>query len=319
MHNICGMYGDRTVAVVIPALNEQQAIGSVIHSIPEFVDHIVVIDDGSTDGTADAAREHGAEVISHGRNRGVGAAFDTGRRHVLSLKSDIMVNMDGDGQFDASDIEKLVRPVAEGSAEFVTASRFKDPGLYPKMSRTKFLGNRMMSRLVSRLTGRRFYDVSCGFRAYSREALLRLNLFGDFTYTQETFLDFAFKDVSILEVPVEVRGTREFGRSRVASNLFRYAWQTMKIIVRTMRDYRPLRLFAGVSTILAVAGLVPAVFLAVHYANAGSFTPHKWAGFLAGFLFVFSGMSFLLGFILDMFARMRMNQEEILAHLRKRD
>ncbi len=263
------------------------------------------------------ARERGAEVISHGRNRGVGAAFETGRRRALALHSDIMVNMDGDGQFDPADIVKLVGPVADGSADFVTASRFKDPDLYPEMSRTKFLGNRMMSRLISRLTGRRFHDVSCGFRAYSRTALLRLNLFGEFTYTQETFLEFAFKGMTILEVPVEVRGRREHGSSRVASNLFRYTWQTMKIIVRTMRDYKPLRLFAGVSALLLAAGLVPAVFLMIHYGSTGMFTPHKWAGFLAGFLFILSALSFLLGFILDMFARMRINQEEILSILRK--
>ena len=313
------MYSEKTVAVVIPALNEGQAIGDVIDSIPRFVDMVIVVDDGSTDDTAAVAGEKGAEVISHGRNRGVGAAFDTGRRRVLALRSDIMVNMDGDGQFDPEDIARLVAPVADGGADFVTASRFKDPALYPDMSRMKFFGNRMMSRLVSRLTGRRFHDVSCGFRAYSREALLRLNLFGDFTYTQETFMEFAFKDVRILEVPVEVRGRREHGRSRVASNLFRYAWQTMKIIVRTMRDYRPLRLFAGVSGVLLGIGLVPAVCLAVHYGRSGSCTPHKWAVFLAGFLFLLSAMSFLLGFILDMFARMRINQEEILAILRKRE
>ena len=313
------MYGDKTVTVVIPALNEGRAIGAVIDSIPEFVDSVVVVDDGSSDDTAEVARAKGAEVISHDRNRGVGAAFDTGRHRVLAMRSDIMVNMDGDGQFDPSDIAALVAPVAGGEADFVTASRFKDPALRPEMSRIKLLGNRLMSRLVSRLTGRRFYDVSCGFRAYSREALLRLNLFGDFTYTQETFLDFAFKGVRMLEVPVEVRGRREYGRSRVASNLFRYAWQTMKIIVRTMRDYRPLRLFAGISVVLLAAGLAPAVFLAVHYARTGTFTPHKWAGFVAGFFFILSAMSFLLGFILDMFARMRMNQEEILAILRKRE
>jgi hypothetical protein len=201
----------------------------------------------------------------------------------------------------------------------VAASRFKDPGLYPDMSRTNFLGNRLMSLLVSRLTGRAFHDVSCGFRAYSRDALLRLNLFGSFTYTQETFLDFAFKDISMLEVPVEVRGRREHGSSRVASNLFRYAWQTLKIIVRTMRDYRPLKLFSGISLALLVLGLIPAVFLAVHYAGTGSFSPHKWAGFLAGFLFLLSAMGYLLGFILDMFARMRVNQEEILARLREKE
>ncbi len=312
------MYRGKTIYVVIPALNEEAKIGDTIDSIPGFVDGIIVVDDGSTDSTPSIAKERGAAVFSHSRNRGVGAAFNTGRKAVLATGADIMVNIDGDGQFDPADIVKLIDPVIDGKADFVTASRFKDPGRYPEMSRIKFAGNRLMSGMISRLTDRRFHDVSCGFRAYSRNALLHLNLFSDFTYTQETFLDFVFKDITILEVPVDVRGRREFGRSRVASNLFKYAYQTLKIIIRTLRDYRPFRMFASISLILLIAGLAPAIFLLVHYIRTGTFSPHKWAGFTAGFLLILSAISFVLGFILDMFARMRLNQEEILFHLRSK-
>ncbi|MBN1163017.1 MAG: glycosyltransferase family 2 protein [Candidatus Krumholzibacteriota bacterium] len=312
------MYEDKIISVVIPAYNEEAKIGDTIDSLPRYIDHVIVVDDGSVDRTAAIARERGVTLCSHPRNRGVGAAFNTGRNMVLSSEADIMVNIDGDGQFNPADIEKLIRPIIEGRADFVTASRFKDPQLYPRMSRVKFQGNRFMSWMISRMTGRRFYDVSCGFRAYSRKALLHLNLFSDFTYTQETFLDFVFKNISILEVPVAVRGTREFGKSRVASNLFRYAYQTLKIIIRTLRDYKPFRLFASIALIFLLTGLFPAVFLAVHYIRTGTFSPHKWAGFTAAFLFTFSALSFVLGFILDMFARMRMNQEEILVYLKKR-
>lgn len=311
------MYRDKKVFVIIPAYNEAATIGDTIKAIPPFVDTVIVVDDGSVDASATIAAEHGALVHRHARNRGVGSAFNTGIRAARELDPDIVVNMDADGQFNPADIATLIDPIIEGTAEFVTASRFKDASLTPKMSAVKIWGNKMMSRLISSMADQTFYDVSCGFRAYSREAINHLNLFGVFTYTQESFLNFAFKGVSILEVPIPVRGKRAHGKSRVASNLFKYAYYTAKIIIRTLRDYRPFRFFAGVSLALFAGGLAFAVFLAVFHAHSGSFTPHKWAGFTAGFLVLLSALSLVLGFILDMFARMRINQEQILYQLRK--
>jgi glycosyltransferase involved in cell wall biosynthesis len=311
------MLSNKTIAVVIPALNEEEQIGKVIEAIPDFADHIIVVDDGSTDHTVNIAKGKGASIVSHKYNRGVGAAFISGVKRFLELQADIMVNIDADGQFNPADIEKLIRPILENQADFVTASRFIDKAYKPDMSLIKYMGNRLMSRFVSRLTHRKFYDVSCGFRAYNKETLQRLNLFGDFTYTQETFIDLAFKQIEILEVPVHVRGRREHGKSRVASNLFRYAVQTLKIIIRTFRDNKPFRLFGFMSAFSFLLGLVFAVFLGIHYLRTGAFTPHKWAGFTAGFFFMVSLLLLLIGFVLDMFARMRRNQEEILFELKK--
>jgi len=311
------MYKGKSICVVMPAFNEEATIGETLAALPGYVDHVIVVDDGSSDRTASIAEEKGATVFRHKRNRGVGAAFNTGLRAALAVGADITVNMDADGQFDPKDIEKLVEPMVEGKAQFVTASRFMDPRRYPVMSRAKLWGNRYMAFMISAMAGQRFHDVSCGFRAYSREALMHLNLFGDFTYTQESFLNFAFKDVSILEVPVDVVGTRRHGTSRVASNLFAYAYQTSKIIVKTMRDYKPFRMFAGLALALLAIGVGLLAFLAAHYLRAGSFTPHKWAGFTGAFFVVLALLSFMLGFILDMFARMRLNQERILFLLKK--
>ena len=311
------MLNKLSIAVLIPALNEEQQLGQVIDAIPAFADHIIVVDDGSTDGTVEVAQQKGAKVISHKTNRGVGAALKTGVKAVLEMDVDILVNIDGDGQFDPADIEKLVEPIVEGRADFVSASRFINKAYKPKMPRAKYWGNLWMSRLVSRLTRQKFYDVSCGFRAYSRETLQRLNLFGEFTYTQESFIDLAFKGIAILEVPIHVRGSREYGKSRVASNLFRYAFQTLNIILRTFRDNKPFRLFGAMSFIAFLLGLGFAIFLSQHYLRNGEFSPHKWAGFIAGFLFVVSLLLLLIGFVLDMFARMRRNQEEILFQLKR--
>ena len=311
------MLNNQTIAVVIPAYNEERQIGQVIETMPDFVDYIFVIDDGSSDKTVEIARKHGAKTVLHKKNQGVGAAFNTGVMTVLKKDVDIMVNIDADGQFNPEDIEKLVMPIIEKKAEFVTASRFSNKAYYPKMSRIKFLGNKFMSGFISKLTRQKFYDVSCGFRAYSKETLQRLNLFADFTYTQETFIDLAFKKITILEVPIEVRGIREQGKSKVASNLFRYGFQTLKIIIRTFRDYKPFRLFGYLSLFTFIIGLAFAIFLGIHYINTGAFTPHKWAGFTAGFFWVVTLFFLLIGFIMDMFARMRQNQEEILFELKK--
>lgn len=308
--------------VMIPALNEECTIGNVIGRIPQDIAgvqdvEVLVIDDGSTDQTAPLARKAGAHVISHGGNRGVGAAFHTGVAYALDSGAYILVNMDGDGQFSPEDIPKLVAPVLAGEADMVTASRFMQKEYWPEMSRVKFWGNRFMASLVSRLIGRRYYDVACGFRAYSREAVMQLNLFGQFTYTQETFLDLSFKGLAIQEVPVRIRGTREFGKSRVASNLFRYGIQTSKIIFRSFRDFKPMMLFGWMAFALFALSAVLSLFLLIHYVTTGAFSPHKWAGILSGLCMGISLALFVTGLVADMLGRIRQNQEKILYVMKK--
>jgi len=241
------------ILTAIPCLNEEETIESVMDSVRESLDafpnsEILVIDDGCTDRTVERAKAKGGIIISHGENRGVGIAFQNAVAYFLSHDFDVMVNIDADGQFDPQDIPKLIEPIGNGEADFVTASRFLDPDLYPQMPRVKFWGNKQMSSLISRLAGQKFYDVSCGFRAYSREALLNLNLHGEFTYTQETFMDFSFKGLRIREVPVKVKyfPNRE---SRVAKSLVYYSFKTFMIIFRAYRDYYPLRFFWSLSLV----------------------------------------------------------------------
>ena len=312
------MYKKKSALLVIPCFNEEETIENTIKSIPDYIDKIVVIDDGSTDGSVEIAKSLGVEVISHKTNRGVGAAIRTGIKRALNSNVDIMVNMDADGQFDPEYISKLLDPIIDEGVDFVTASRFFDKKYYPRMSRIKFWGNKFMSFFVSKIIGKRYYDVSCGFRAYSREALLKINLFGEFTYTQETFIDLAFKNMVLMEVPIKVRGTRKYGKSKIASNLFIYGYRTLRIIVKTIRDYRPFMLFSFIGSLSFIIGLIFGLFLLIHYILTGFFTPHKWAGFLSGFMIFMGILFFLTGFILDMFTRMRINQEEILYYIKNK-
>lgn len=306
---------------VVPCLNEENTVEWVVSNIPREIEgisrvQVLVIDDGSTDATAQRAREAGAEVLAHKANLGLGTTFRDAVGEALSRGAHVMVHIDGDGQFDPADIPQLVEPIVEERAHMVTASRFLDPELVPEMPAIKRWGNRGVAAIVRLLTGKRFYDVSCGFRAFSRETLLRMNLFGRFTYTQESFLDLSFKDLDIVEVPVKVRGVREFGESRIASSIPRYALRSLKIMLRAFISYRPFRFFASIALVSFLVGLSLLGFLGLHYIETGAFSPHIWAGFVGG-SFCFLGCTTLItGLIGDMLVRIRMNQEEILYRLK---
>ena len=316
---------DNTIqlCVIMPALNEAATIQTVIARVPREIPgidsiQVLVVDDGSTDDTVIEAEAAGALVISHPRNKGVGAAFQTGINHALVMGATYAVNIDSDGQFAPEDIPILLAPLLEGKVDWVTASRFKDRSLVPEMDWVRYYGNKAMSFLISSLTGVHFHDVSCGFRAYSRDVLLQLNLMGDFTYTQESFLDLSFKGLHVEEIPIAVQGTRSHGTSRVAGNIPRYAYNTSKIIFRTFRDYYPMRIFGfgALVCLLLSAGLFS--FLLIHYLQAGTFSPHKWAGFTGAFFGSLGIILFIAGLLADMFVRVRINQERILYMLKKK-
>jgi glycosyltransferase involved in cell wall biosynthesis len=277
-----------------------------------------VIDDGSRDATAARAAGAGATLIRHGATRGVGAAFHTGLEYGLEHGFDLIVSLDADGQFDPSDIPALIAPVVLDRADFASASRFADPALEPAMPGAKRWGNRMMSRLVSRLAGATFHDVSCGMRCYGRRAALQLHLLGRFTYTQEVFLNLSAAQLRIVEVPIRVRGEREFGESRVAGSVWRYALRASRIIFRCYRDYHPLRFFGSIAAGLAAPGAALGAFLALHYLATGAFTPHKWAGFAAAALLGLALLSLHIGIVGDMLTRHRLYLEELLYRDRSR-
>ena len=311
-----------SLLVVIPCLNEEPTVGRVVAGVPRDIPgigriEILVIDDGSTDDTASRARNAGAQIVRHQSNQGLGKTFQEAVGIALDKGVDIMVHIDGDGQFEPADIPLLVEPIVTGRAQMSTASRFMKRDLIPKMPAVKLWGNRGVARIIWLLTGQRFYDVACGFRAYSREALLRMNLFGNFTYTQETFLDLIFKNLTILEVPVRVRGEREFGTSRMASSVPRYAARALQIMLRAFISYRPFSFFLAISGVFFAIALGFLGFLAVHYLRTGAFSPHIWSGFIGG-SFVFLGISTLItGFVGDMLVRIRMNQETVLYFLKR--
>jgi len=307
--------------VALPCLNEGQNLAGVLQAIPEQIKGVsqltkLVIDDGSTDDSLQVARSQSVEVISMGYNQGVGRVFQRALVFCLEGGYDAMVNIDGDGQFDPQDIPKIIEPIQENQAEFVTASRFIKKEFMPEMPPIKAWGNRRVAALISRLSGKKFFDVSCGFRAYSREALLNLNLHGKFTYTQETFLDLSSKGLRIREVPVEVKYFAD-RKSRVANSILRYAVNASLIIFRAYRDYHPLKFFWFISLMSLFPAAVLGGIFAHHFLTTGIFSGYLWAGFSSGFLLIISLVFFIVGIVTDMLDRIRVNQERMLFLLKK--
>ena len=308
------------LAIYMPALNEEEGIGEVIKSLPKKIEGIeeikvLVVDDGSKDDTAKIAKESGADVVSHNVNKGVGRAFQSAVTYALEKEIDILVSIDADRQFNSEQIPHIIKPILKNEADMVTGNRFGS-GIPENMPKSKYWGNKQMSRLISLISGQKFRDVSCGFRAYNREALMRLNLFGSFTYTQETILDMVYKGLRVVEFPVDVKYFK--GRkSRVAGNILKYAINTSSIILKTLRDYKPMVFFGGFGGIAITAGVICEIFLFIHFFSKGTYYPFKTLGFVGlGFL-IFGLLFLMLGLLAGMFNRVRMNQEKILYELKK--
>jgi glycosyltransferase involved in cell wall biosynthesis len=305
------------LVILIPALNEEASLAGVLSRIPttlEGIDEIetIVIDDGSQDGTRHVALACGAHVISHPTNLGLGRAFANGIDGALRRGADIIVNLDADGQHPPEQIDELIAPILDGTADFTTATRFAHPELIPDMPKLKIFGNRLMARLTGWACGRSFTDVACGFRAYSRHAALKINIFGAFTYTQESLVDLHRKALTMAEVPIEVRGVRQHGNSRIAHSVVRYGVRTLTILARAVRDRLPLTFFGSIGIGLSVLGVATEMVVLVNFLLTGQTQPYQSFTILGAVLLLLGAFSFLTALLADMLGRVRETQEQLL-------
>ena len=279
------------LVVLIPAFNEASNIEKVIQNVPRKIMGIdevkvLLVNDGSTDQTIDRAVSGGADrIVSHDTNTGVGAAFMTGIRNAVLMNADIVVAVDGDSQFDSTQIGRLIAPILNNQADVVVGSRFKK-GNPKNIPRIKLIGNKIFTKIVSSLVQQKFTDTQTGFRAYSKKALLNISVVNNFTYTQEVLIDLKFKGMQITEVPISV-SYDDKRKSRVVKNIFSYSSKALAIIIKTLVFHRPLVSFFVLGGLFCGGGILAKILTSL---NLFSVTASLSTG-----LIILGGVSFMMG------------------------
>ncbi len=258
--------------VTIPAYNEEKTIASVIREIPRQIEgienvKILVLNDGSTDNTAQVASSAGADfVISHKKNKGLAITFKDAIEEALKKGADIIVNTDADNHYDQSRIPELIKPILNKKADLVIGSRKVEE--LDHMPRKNKYGNIMGSWLVCKLSGLGKIDVSSGFRAYTRETALRMNILSPHTYTHETLIQAAENKLSIIEIPIKAREVKR--KSKLIKSIPRHIAKSLTVILRVFSLYNFIKIFITLGLILFIIGLIPIFrFIYFYFLNGG--------------------------------------------------
>jgi glycosyltransferase involved in cell wall biosynthesis len=307
------------VIVQIPCLNEEKTLPLVMADMPKEIPGVdvleyLIVDDGCTDRTVEVARELGIHhVVTHTRNMGLARSFRDGVDRALELGADIVVNTDGDNQYPQGRIPDLIKPILDGKAEIVIADR--QTSKIAHFSPGKKLLQRFGSWVVNKAAGTDIPDAASGFRAYSKSALLRLNVITQFSYCMETTIQAGNKRIPIVSVPVITNAkTRE---SRLFKNSWEHVFKSMSAIIRAYVMYRPYVVVGTIGVVLAVAGLIPFVryiaFLVIDK-HPGA---HLQSLILGSALLIGAFLSLALSVIADLNRTNRILQEETLEQIKQ--
>jgi len=301
------------LAITIPAFNEEKTLGKVINEIPKKIPgikkiEVIVIDDGSTDKTARIAKKHKAILIRHPGNRGLAKSFSDGVNLALERGADIVMNTDADFQYNQKQIPSVIKPIVEGRADIVLGSRFK--GWIEDMPKGKRWGNVLATKVVRFVSGLNISDAQSGFRAFSREAALRMNISGDFTYTQESLLIAAEHRLKVVEVPIDFR--KRAGESRLFGSVWSFANRAGKTLMVNYLNYHPLRVFLSMGLFLFIAGALFAYRVLSHYFATGVVGPYLPSAVLSSLLIILGVQVSIMGLVAEMVRHNRKIQEEIL-------
>jgi len=276
------------IVAAIPCLNEDRCIGSVVLKVKKFVDSVIIIDDGSSDATAEVAAGAGATVHKHGENRGYGAAIRSALAKGRQLGVDILVILDGAGQHDPNNIPNLIKPLLDGEADIVVGSRFLGTGKRPPLYR--HLGQRVLNTVTNVGSGQRISDSQSGFRAYSAKALRDLVLAEEgMSVSSEMQFAISRSGLRVAEVPIDVTYVDKAKRSPIGHGV---GVLSRLLVLFSLRQ--PLLLFGVPGLMLMAGGLVFGIRVLTIYSETRILAVGNALGmvllFLAGLLALFSGL-----------------------------
>lgn len=306
--------------IQIPCYNEEETLHIALDALPKKIDgidkiEVLIINDGSRDRTVFVAKQWGVDyVVNFKRNKGLAYGFLAGLDACLRNGADIIVNTDADNQYEARDIEKLVRPILEGKTDIVVGERPIDETAHfsPLKKKLQHLGS-FVVRMASKTD---IPDAPSGFRAYSREAALRMNVINEYTYTLETIVQAGRSKIAMTSVPV--RTNPELRKSRLFKSMFGYVKKSMVTILRAFMMYKPLKFFSMIGSLIFLMGAILGVrFLVFFFTDGGN--GHVQSLILASTLLLLGFQTMIVGLQADLIAANRKLLEEVQYRVRKMD
>ena len=306
--------------IQIPCYNEEETLTIALNDLPKHIDGIdeieyLIINDGSKDKTVEVARKWGVHhIVSFKRNKGLAYGFMAGLDACLRNGADIIVNTDADNQYCADDIEKLVRPILDGKTDIVIGERpiDKTEHFSPLKKKLQHFG----SWTVRVASNTDIPDAPSGFRAYSREAAMRMNVVNEYTYTLETIVQAGRSKIAMTSVPI--RTNAELRPSRLFSSMFGYVKKSMVTIVRAFMMYKPLRFFSIIGGIIFLIGFLIGVRFLVFFVQ-GEGNGHVQSLILSSTLLLLGFETFIVGLQADIIAANRKILEDIQYRIKKMD
>ena len=306
--------------IQIPCYNEAETLEIALNDLPKKIDGIdeieyLIINDGSADNTVEVAKNWGVHyVVNFKRNKGLAKGFMAGLDACLRNGADIIVNTDADNQYCGADIEKLVKPILEGKSDIVIGERPIDQTEHfsPVKKKLQHFG----SWVVRKASKTEIPDAPSGFRAYSRDAAMRMNVINEYTYTLETIVQAGRNKIACISVPIRTNG--ELRPSRLFNSMMGYVKKSMLTIIRAFMMYRPLQFFITLGGVLAAVGVAIGVRF-VYYFAIGQGNGHTQSLILASMMIILGVMTGIVGLQADIIAGNRKLLEDIQYHVRKLD
>jgi len=305
--------------IQIPCLNEAESLPQTLKALPKKIDGIdqietLIIDDGSTDNTTEVARQHGVNhFVRLTKRKGLAKAFSIGLDASLKRGADIIVNTDADGQYKGEDIPRLVQPIREGKADIVIGNR--DIEHIQQFSWIKKRLQRLGSFVVRHVAGSNIEDATSGFRAYNREAALRLNIISDYTYTLESIVQAEHKALAIANITISTNEVKR--QSRLFKNIPEYIKRSVITLIRVYSMFNPFSLFAKLGGFFCFVGFLIGCRFLYYYIITGGVVGKTQSLILAAILLIIGFQLIVIGIVADLISANRMLIEDTLLRVKK--